>query len=359
MCSPRGPTRAFGTLVVCALLGACAPLGGASPDTSAPIPAASPTTTPAPGSTAGPSANGLAHLDQHGISFDYPAAWGNFASVVRPDVGLGARTIAYLIDGPTSCSSPLETPMTGLQPACLSGAGGFVVTELINPGPLNPESGTPTTIGGRQGWLLTNTTRTWLIRGDAGNIYILADLNRAPTGSAHAAAVDAIVDSVRFSAAPEPPPPVVDGRAFLDTGIGVTFSFPIGWIVYYPQTPSMLDSSLVLVASKPLDPCTDTDCQAYLVPPDGIAVEFRIGGGPSRPDWSTATEMVGGQPAFRFDWGRPNAHGADGGHQWNVRFGSAELGIYASLSGPRLPELEAQLSDVVQSVSLDPTQLPH
>ena len=70
----------------------------ASPDTSAPIPAASPTTTPAPGSTAGPSANGLAHLDQHGISFDYPAAWGNFASVVRPDVGLGARTIAYLID---------------------------------------------------------------------------------------------------------------------------------------------------------------------------------------------------------------------------------------------------------------------
>jgi hypothetical protein len=136
----------------------------------------------------------------------------------------------------------------------------------------------------------------------------------------------------------QPAPVVVDGRVHVETERGFSFDYPAGWTIYYPQDVSMSDAAVVTVASGPLEPpCPDDTCQGFTTPAETVAIEFRIGSMPGGPDWSTATTMVGGQPAFRQDWGPQNATRAEEGHTWSVRLGESEiLGIGASLRGPGL-----------------------
>jgi hypothetical protein len=149
-------------------------------------------------------------------------------------------------------------------------------------------------------------------------------------------------------------PPVTNGRAHLDMQEGFSFDYPAGWIVYYPQDISMMDHPVVTVASRPLlPPCASDSCQRFNLPPGTIAVEFRVGNGPTPPDWSSATTTVGGEPAFRQDWGPRKEAGLDEGHQWNARLTDPSiLGIYAWLSGPDMEGLRATMDDVVGSVRI-------
>ena len=149
----------------------------------------------------------------------------------------------------------------------------------------------------------------------------------------------------------------------------MSFYYPAGWTVYYPQDVSTMDRAVVTVASIPvLAPCTTPAegvvpavpaCQRFTTPPGAIVLEFRVGGGIRPPDWSKAKFTIGGQPAFREDWGPgQNATGADEGHTWSVRMGPTTLGIYVSLRGPNLPALRAEMDEVLGSIKITQLQSP-
>jgi hypothetical protein len=323
-------------------------------------PTATPSATPPSGAPTA-AASGLIEFSSQGISFEYPADWTDYAPAVRPNYG--TRVLTYLVDGDPGCSSPLPTS-DALIPPCVAAAGTnprtsvFKVTEYLNPGPMPDIRGDRVVVGGHPGRLQTDgASRAWVIEGEGGNLYTL-ESRTSGSDATWAKAIDALIASVGFSAAVEPPPAVLDGRFVFDSGFGLTFTYPMEWIVYYPQTRSTMDSPIVLVASKPLEPCTDDSCQFYTVPPGGIVVEFRAGNGPTAPDWSRATELISGQPAFRDDWTKPNAHDAAVGHSWRVRFGDTTLGIYSSVEGPDTSGLEAQVRELLATVTLDPSRLP-
>ena len=319
-----------------------------------------PTSTPGatPSGDVPTAASSLIQFSGHGISFGYPAAWTDYAVAIRPNYG--TRVLAYLVDGDPDCSSPLPTS-DALIPPCVAAAGTtpgtslLKVTEYLNPGPMPDIRGDRVVVDGHPGRLQTDgASRAWIIEGEGGNLYTL-ESRTSGSDATWAKAIDALIASVGFSAAVEPSPPVIDGRFVFDSGFGLTFTYPIDWIVYYPQTRSTMDSPIVLVASKPLEPCSDDSCQFYTVPTGGIVVEFRAGNGPTAPDWSGATELISGQPAFRDDWTKPNAHDAAVGHSWRVRFGDLTLGIYSSVEGPEPSGLEAQVQVLLATVTLNPS----
>jgi hypothetical protein len=97
-------------------------------------------------------------------------------------------------------------------------------------------------------------------------------------------------------------------------------------------------------------------CGRYITPPGTVAIEFRIGGGPTAPDWSKATTKIGDQPAFGPEkWGPLNAAGAEEGYTWSARMQDrATLGIDASLNGPGLPELRTAMNRVLDSITITP-----
>jgi len=323
-----------------------------------------PTSTPSlppPTGTPTTDLSGLTEFSGHGVRFEYPAAWMDYAATIRPNYG--TRVVAYLVDGDADCSSPLPSS-DSLIPKCVLDAGRapgnsvFIVTEFVNPGPMPGLRGDPVVVGGHSGRLQSEERyRIWMIEGEGGNLYIL-ESRTSGSDDAWARDVDALVATVEFSIAVEPSPSVLGGRFVFDSGFGLSFTYPMDWIVYYPQTISTRDSPIVLVASKPLEPCNDDSCQFYTVPAGGIVVEFRAGNGPTAPDWSGATELIGGQPAFRQDWTAPNAHDAVVGHSWGVRFGDLTLGIYTSVNGTDTAVLEAQVQELLATITLDPSLRP-
>ena len=153
------------------------------------------------------------------------------------------------------------------------------------------------------------------------------------------------------------PGPITNGQLHFDEG-GVAFDYPASWHLYYPHTNSMMDGSLVLVASNPVAPCRGSSCQSYTLTDGSVAVEFRVGGMPGGPDGTTATERIGGQPAFRQDWTTGAVHTANEGHEWSVRFGASNriLGITVSVRGPGLSDLRRALDELVQSITISPPQ---
>jgi hypothetical protein len=210
--------------------------------------------------------------------------------------------------------------------------------------------GTETPIAGYSAWKQNATT--WIIRSPDDGLYIVTLSAPNTDLAADGDSIGTMLESLRLSAWETAPIPV-DGRLHEDPRRGFSFDYPAGWSRWYPQDISMMDSAVVTVASGPLAPCTTDSCQNFVTPPGTVAIEFRIGNGPRPPDWSTAPTTIGGQPAFMWDWGPSEVHGGDEGHQWNVRLTDpSELGIYASLRGPGLPELRAAMNEVLDGMRI-------
>jgi hypothetical protein len=115
-----------------------------------------------------------------------------------------------------------------------------------------------------------------------------------------------------------------------------------------------MDSAVVTVSSRPVDPPCATDlCQRFTTPPGAIAIEFRVGAGPTSPDWTNAPTSLAGHPAFREDWGPVNATDAEEGHTWSVRLTDrSSLGVYVSMRGPGLSELRGAMEEVLDSIEI-------
>jgi hypothetical protein len=324
------------------------------------------TTRPAP--TLAPNQPaGFRHFEAPGIAFDYPASWIN-QSVTGYPTPLGARYVGLLARGLPRCpyaTAATPSPSPGSSPTCQDGVrdpGSLIlwVAQITNPLPGSPSPTTSITVAGRPAsFSKFPTERRWTIFAADGSLYTLDASFPSQDEGARQSELDALIAGVVLSDW-KPSPPVVNGRIHLELLPGVSFDYPAGWAMYYSGDASTMDSGLVIVSSRPLLACESASCQRYMVPPGAIAIEFRVGGGPSAPNWSTAKETVGGEPAFRQDFTIPTAD-MDEGHSWSVRLAVSRrrvLGIYASLRGPDLPTLRQQLDDVLNSVRIPVPALP-
>jgi hypothetical protein len=323
----------------------------------------SPSPTPRPSASllpSGPTATtavGPRTFVAPGITFDYPVGWTDQSAAIEyPAVG-GVRFVALIARGMTVCAvrydatgPPTPQPSTCEAEAARPGTAMVSILEYTHPYPWMPIPGTETTIAGYSAWEQNATT--WIIRSPDDGLYIVTLSAPSTDLDADRDNIDAMLESLRLSAW-EAAPTAVDGVLHEDPGRGFSFDYPASWSRWYPQDISTVDSAVVTVASGPLAPCTTDACQNYITPPGTVAIQFRIGNGPTPPDWSTAPTTIGGQPAFKEDWEPVNAAGADEGHTWNVRLADpSELGIYASVRGPGLPELRAAMNEVLDSIRI-------
>jgi hypothetical protein len=317
----------------------------------------SPTTTPS--ASAGPRT-----FEAPGISFDFPVGWSDQTSAVEYPTVAGMRFVGLLARGMTFCptryySTAPPTPRpTGCETSAEQpGSATLVVMEYTHQFPWIHGSGTPTTDGGypvRESTSQESTQAAWTIQSPDGGLYVVTLTAPIADVAADMSDVRSMFESLRLStweAAPE----VVNGHIHVAPQRGFTFDYPPGWTLYYPQDNSTMDSAVVTVASEALlPPCPGDPCQRFTTPPGAIAIEFRIGNGPTAPDWSKAPTTIGGQPAFGPEnWGPQNATGADEGHTWSVRLTDPSvLGVDASLRGPGLPALQAAMNEVLASIRI-------
>jgi hypothetical protein len=325
--------------------------------------------TPAPSVPAG-----LRHFEAGGIAFDYPADWISQSGLAFQSL-YGERLLGLLSRGapvcqPSSEGSPSSAP--GSTPKCQDGTaraqGSMVLRISRDTDPLVtavPAVGTPISLAGRPTWFLDVPDGDppfvrWTITAWDGSFYMLTARFPREDNAARHAELAALISSVTLTASGPLIQPT-NGRRHLEPLAGVSFDYPADWFLYYPGNDSSADQALVVVSSKQLLPCQSQFCQGYSVGPGTIAVEFRVGGGPSAPDWSLAKERVAGEPAFHQDWNGPNAHDADEGRSWGVRLpGSMRtvLGIAVSLRGPGLPNLNQEFANLLDTVRIVVPPLP-
>jgi hypothetical protein len=322
-----------------------------------PGPTPRPSPSPSPSGPSATTAIGPRTFVAPGITFEYPLGWTDQSAVVEYPAPPGLRFVALIARGMTVCAVRYGAsgPPTPQPSTCEAGAGRpgtatVSILEYTHPYPWLSLPGFETTINGYSAW--KQDPATWIVRSPDDGLYVVTLVAPSTEVSADGESIGTMLESLRLSAW-DPALVAVDGRLHEDPARGFSFDYPAGWSRWYPQDISMMDSAVVTIASGPLAPCTSDSCQNYVTPPGTIAIQFRIGNGPTAPDWSTAPTTIGGQPAFKEDWGPANAAGADEGHTWSVRLADPSvLGIYASLHGPGLVDLRAAMSNVLASVRI-------
>ena len=330
----------------------------AGPATSGPVPP----TSAAPSPSAEPTSFPTGAFSAPGIAFEIPDGWTNQTSQLEQPTIQGTRYVGMLASGMTLCpirpystAPPTPRPTGCSDQANLPGSASLAILEYTHQFPFAQWNGKPVPNSRYPTWgPVSDASPTWLITAPDDGVYVLS--LSAPESELHSRIpqISSMVKTIQLSAW-EPAPDVVDGRIHVDTQLGFSFDYPAGWGIYYPQDISMMDAAVVTVASGPLNPCDGHSCQRFTTPKETVAIEFRIGNGPTAPDWSNAPTTLGGAPAFRDDWGPRNATRADEGHSWSVRLADPSvLGIYVSLRGPGLPALRSAMQDVLDSVRIGP-----
>jgi hypothetical protein len=292
-----------------------------------------------------------------GITFVYPVGWTDQSAAVEYPVVDGVRYVGLIARGMTVCTvrygvTPAPTPQPSTCESAVGRPGTAMVSilEYTHPYPWFSPPGIKTTVAGYSAWM--RRPGAWIIRAPDDSLYIVTLVAPSADLAVDTVSIGTMLESLRL-AAWETAPIAVDGRIHEDPGRGFSFDYPAGWSRWYPNDMSMMDLAVVTIASGPLEPCSTGSCQNFITPRGIIAIQFRIGNGPTPPDWRTATTTIGGRPAFKEDWGPANAAGADEGHTWNVRLTDPSvLGISASLHGPGLVDLRAALSNVLDSVRI-------
>jgi hypothetical protein len=334
--------------------------------TAAVAPASTPTPSASDNAAASDSTSratdSLGVFTAPGITFDIPEGWSDQTSALESPsfpgmryVGLVARGMRFCHTVMYSTAPPTPKPTACSQQADQPGSAVLFITEFTHQYPWPQSDAPPVADSPYPAWgpMSDSTSPAWLVQSPDGGLYFMR--LEAPPGEldTRVREVTSMLESLQLSEW-EPAPEVVEGRIHVETQRGFSFDYPAGWTLYYPQDVSMMDSAVVTVASGPLvPPCPDDSCQRFSTPPETVAIEFRVGNGPTAPDWSTAPTTIGGQPAFRQDWGPENATGAEEGHTWSVRLADpGVLGIYASLRGPGLPALRTAMDDVLASIRI-------
>jgi hypothetical protein len=175
-----------------------------------------------------PSAGALAHFDEQGLAFDYPASWREYHYQVE---GSFSRVIAYLatVDVPVPCETVLDSEFTRIECAdryslapdtlvvavTANGSPGFAISN-------HPDGVLPLTIGGLPAYLAVTKpsegimSLVWTLSrpdGPPDNYFQIAATVRGPNSDALRAQLDALIASLRYdppvaatSPAPSPSP---------------------------------------------------------------------------------------------------------------------------------------------------------
>lgn len=348
----RSSSRPPIVLLVAALATAAlavAALGLAGSTRPTPLPSTAPPTPP-------PRTYGFT---RPGFAFDPPTGWTDQSTVFSFPVLPEQRFVGYLVHGMTSCpggyGSLPPKPSGCDETATKPGSATLSILELNHQYPWLPDIGQRSTIAGYRATSQSGETESgWLIQSPDGGIFQLSLIAPKAELAEGATAVGKALESLQLTNWEESPT-VVNGLIHEDPGQGFSFDYPAGWVRYYPTDISMMDAAVVTVASAPvLPPCVSDLCQRFTTPPGAIVIEFRVGNGPSSPDWSKATNRIGGQPASGpTRWGPQNATSAEEGYSWNVRLGDRPiLGIDASLDGPDLSTLRTAMNQVIRSIKI-------
>jgi hypothetical protein len=328
------------------------------------LPAVTPTPTgPRPG---------FHRFEAPGMTFDYPGDWTDQSIVDQHPtlpgtrfVGLLARRLSLCPLAQNASPKPTTTPGSCRFDASPPGSMILTITEYEHqyPGVLAGE--VKTTIAGYPVWVPAPPSEPpdaansrWSVQAPDGGLYVFVASAPPTDSAARQADLETLLGTLRLSPW-EASPQANNGLVHMDLPEGFSFDYPAGWTVYYPHEVTTVGYAVVTVASVPVGPpCADDWCQRFTTPPGTVAIEFWVGSSPVPPRWSDARLTVGGQPAFRQDWGSPNnATGADEGHTWTVRLNDpSTLDISVSLRGPDLPGLRAAVDEVLGSVRI--TQLP-
>ena len=75
---------------------------------------------------------------------------------------------------------------------------------------------------------------------------------------------------------------------------GFSFDYPAGWTGTIHATGRFRNHAVVIVASRPLDPCPNEACQRFATPPGTVVLDFRVGARLLEPDWTDAHETLVG-----------------------------------------------------------------
>ncbi len=301
-----------------------------------------------------------------GIRFAHPPDWHLSTAVDNYPTDLGLRIVGMFERGLTICPNtegvaPQPTKPPGGCATEATAPGSLMVQIFEYEGQLPPSDGygVPATFAGYPGWtrpedgsdpaVLTN-----FVSGPDDGLYLIsASVPREDLDKLQAE-LEATLGTLQLSSWHEAPD-AIDGRVHLETNEGFSFDYPAGWTVYYPRDWSVSNHAVVIVASRPLDPCPNEACQRFATPPGTVVLDFRVGARLLEPDWTDATETVGGQPAFLQHWGPEVVTNSDEGHQWFVRLNAelGVLGISANLRGPGLQAQREAMNEIIDSVRID------
>ena len=344
-------------------------LNGSVPTVS-PAPTDSPTTPTA--SPVEPQA-GFRTFSAPGISFEHPVDWIDHSGVIEYPTAPGTRFLASFARGFSLCpisyaatATPSPEPGSCEMSATSPGSLTLTVAEYMKQLPVRDFPGTEMTDAGYPVWEQSMSSGPpvpasfrWTVQAPDEGIYLFMAEAPRPELAALKADIGAVLASLRLSAW-EAPPESVNGKVHLELPDGVSFDYPSGWTLYYPQDRAMMDLAVVTVAYKPVEPpCQGQLCQRFTTPPGTIVIEFRVGNGISAPNWNDASTTLGGQPAFHQAWGPQNATGAEEGYSWSARLTDPLiLGVHVSIRGPDLPELRSAMDDVLGSIQITRNESP-
>ena len=344
-------------------------VGTRPPDSEATlIPTAAPSVnTVEPPATAAIVPAGFVPFEATGIAFAHPSDWVPSTAFDKVPSILGWRYVAAFSRAMTLCppaggdAAPTEPPgceHRASEPGTLQ----VQVVEMLRqlPGTIE-RSGGQTTFAGYPASEPTHEigdtdpiALTWFVSGPDDGIYMF--WAQAPNAEIEGLRdqMEATLPTLQLSRW-QPPPKVVDGKVHVDTGQGFSFDYPAGWTIYYPNDMSMADHAVVTLSSRPLEPpCRDDPCERFTVPPGTVAIEFRVGRGPTEPDWGDADASVDGQPARAYHW-ETTATGSDEGDQLNVRLDGERhvLSIQSSHRGPGIDEQRELVGQIIDSIQID------
>jgi hypothetical protein len=282
-----------------------------------------------------PASGPLAHFDEQGLTFGYPASWREFHYDVTSSF---SRVIAYLatVDVPAPCQTILRSDSTeidcadrySLAPDTLvvaitsNGMPGFDISK-------RPDSASPLTIGGLPAYLAvtkpsdTILSLVWTLsrpNGPPDNYYQIAATVRGPNSDVLRAQLDALVASFQFNPpVTETPPPSANatelpssdplpnpggtcsaGQLVVGTPTWGYGYGTIGTTVVFGTVPLRnTGGDCVMRLPSVIGVATATGAfQAVAVRNTGIAISWNSGAGESVPIVLSASWPVGGQPLF-------------------------------------------------------------
>jgi hypothetical protein len=334
------------------------------------LPGSPPGTTPSPSTSATWAATrSPGRFEAPGIQFSHPTSWVSLELPADWVNTWSRRYVGYLTDasapcwhGETPTAFPTTGPCAGDVDGLPSGSLNLYIWEDLHPPPGQTLYGRPTIYEPETVWHVGDGGLWWATDPGGGMYELVFDVRNSDL-DARKPEMQALIDSLQLTDWARPEPSATDGWVdiqFRDLIMG----YPAGWAAYAIQNEVVWGggpSPFMLLASKPLEPCTDyLDCHMRNPPDDAILIEAYAGGGWLRnTDWSTtANTQVDGHPAQWHDRGIFDGVERQSWHIQLYETGSPELDLEVASTRHDDAAIGVALDAVLEHIDLPDTTAP-